>query len=112
MKDQFYTELVSIESIIVELDQMDLSQEERLHLAKLFESTLHHTILDAVLSELSSEDKQVFLNHLSKKENDKIWELLNEKIDKIEEKIKVAAEDLKKEMHKDIREAKIRKEKI
>ena len=102
----FYSELIEIQSIIIELDNMNLSDKEKTHLAHLFDSTLHHTILDAVLSELSPEDKEKFLEHLSKEENDKIWELLNSKVDNIEEKIKKTAEDLKKEMHKDIKESK------
>ncbi len=85
---------------------MDLSQKEKTHLAHLLDSTLHHTILDAVLSELSEEDKKKFMEHLSREENDKIWELLNSKVDNIEEKIKKTAEELKREMHKDIKEAK------
>lgn len=101
----FYTHLIEIESLIVELDKLDLSLEERAHLASLVDSSLHHTILDVVLSQLSEEDKRVFLNHLQKNDHDKIWQFLTSKVDKIEEKIKVAAEDLKKQLYKDIREA-------
>ena len=35
-----------------------------------------------------------------------IWELLNEKVQNIENKIKTVAEDLKKELHKDIEDSK------
>lgn len=103
---QFYTHLVEIESLIVELNKLELSDEERSHLASLVDSSLHHTILDVVLSQLDEDDKRVFLNHLEKNEHDKIWKLLNQKVDKIEEKIKMAADDLTKQLHKDIKEAK------
>ena len=103
---QWYSHLVEIESIIIELDQMDLSHEEKLHLAKLVDSSLHHTVLDAVLSELSDSDKRKFVSHLNENDHDKIWKFLNEKVDNVEVKIKKVAEQLKKELAKDLKEAK------
>lgn len=101
---QFYSHLIETESIIVELDKLDLSNDQRIHLATLVDSSLHHVILDAVLSELSEEDRRVFLRHVHENDHDKIWQFLNEKIDNIEDKIKKAAEDLKGELHKDLKE--------
>lgn len=106
MKNFFYSHLIEIESIIVELDKLDLSKEQKLHLTGLIDSSLHHTILDVVLSELSLGDKRVFLNHLQEDDHDKIWQLLNEKVDNIEEKIKKTADDLKSQLQKDLKEAK------
>lgn len=103
---QFYTYLVEIESIMVELDEMDLSKQEKLHLAHLIDSNLHHTILNAVFAELSDEDKAKFTEYLSEGSHDKIWQFLNEKVDDIELKIKKAAEDLMAELKKDLKEAK------
>lgn len=103
---QFYTHLIEIESIIIELDKLDLSEEQKAHLAGLIDSSLHHTILDAVLSELTPSDKRVFLNHLKEDDHGKIWKFLNEKVDNIEDKIKKAAGDLKTQLHKDLKEAK------
>ena len=60
----FYNNLIEIQSIIIELDKMDLSKEEKVHLATLLDSSLHHTILDAIFSELTDEDKKVFALHL------------------------------------------------
>ncbi|OGE37201.1 hypothetical protein A3B45_05275 [Candidatus Daviesbacteria bacterium RIFCSPLOWO2_01_FULL_39_12] len=102
----FYSHLIEIESLIIELDKLDLSLEEKSHLSSLVDSSLHHTILDVVLSQLSEKDKKVFLNHLQKNEHDKIWQFLSSKVDKIEEKIINAAEELKKQLHKDIKDAK------
>lgn len=103
---QFYTHLIEIESILVELDKMDLTDEQKVHLTSLIDSSLHHTVLDAVLSELSDADKRVFLNYLKEDDHGKIWQFLNEKVDNIEDKIKKAADDLTKELHKDLQEAK------
>lgn len=106
---QFWNHLVEIESIIVELDELNLSKQEKYHLASLVDSTLHHTILDAILSKLSETDKRVFLKYVHDDDHEKIWQFLNEKIDNIEDKIKKAADDLKIELKKDLREAKAKK---
>src|SRR3989337_1984369 len=105
---QFYSHLIEIESIISEFDKLDLSEEKKIHLTSLIDSSLHHTVLDAILSEFSPQDKQIFLNHLQDGNHGKIWKFLNEKVDNIEEKIKKAADDLKKELHEDLKEAKNR----
>ena len=101
----FYSHLVGIESINFKLDEMDLSDEEKLHLAQLVDSSLHHRVLDAILSQLSDSDKRAFINYLKEDDHDKIWKFLNEKIDEVENKIKKAAEDLTGELHEDIRKA-------
>ncbi|RJQ28027.1 hypothetical protein C4577_00155 [Candidatus Parcubacteria bacterium] len=106
MRKLFYSHLVEIDSLIVELNSLDLSEEEKNHLVSLAHSSLEHTILDAILSELSEEDKKLFLTHLAQEKHDKIWEVLNSKIENIEEKIKKTAEALKIELRKDIDEAK------
>ena len=102
----FYQKYIIIEDLITQLHSLDLSNEERHHLASLVDSSLHHAILDEILSNLSEEDKKLFLHELNKDpENKKIMEFLNEKIDNIEEKIKKVADELIKEMHKDVKEA-------
>lgn len=105
MKKNFYSHIIETSSLSLALGDMDLSQEERVHLISLAEDNLHHTILDAVLSELSDEDKKLFLVHLTESNHDKIWKLLNEKIENVEGKIKNIAETLKKELHEDIENA-------
>lgn len=102
---QWYAHLIEIESIIVELEKLDLSREEKLHLTHLVDSSLHHTILDAVFSQLKEEDKRALISHLKEGNHNKIWKFLNEKVAGVEDKIKKAAEDLKKELHKDLKRA-------
>lgn len=102
----FYSNLITIESVLEELNSLDLTGEQRTHLADLLDSSLHHTILDAILSELSDQDKRVFLLHLNKNDHDMIWKFLNEKVLGVESKIQKAAEDLKEELHKDLKKAK------
>ena len=103
----FYSQIISIESIIEELHDMDLSEQERMHLAALVDSSIHHAIIDEVLSQLNDEDKKLFLKLLAEeKSHEKISEFLDSKIDNIKDKIKKVADDLVTEMHKDVKEAK------
>ncbi len=98
----FYSHIVETSSLTLALADIDLSHEERLHLLQLTEENLHHTILDAVLSELSEEDKKLFLQHVATNSHDKVWNLLHTKVGNIEEKIQKVVHELKKELHKDI----------
>lgn len=103
---QFYSHIIEIESLIVELDQLDLEDEQKRHLAILIDSSLHHAILDAILLELSEEDKRIFIKHLAEDDHDKIWKFLTEKVGNIEDKIKKVSEDLKHQLHEDLKKAK------
>lgn len=102
----FYSHIIDIESIIVELDEMELSDNEKSHLAFLIDSAIHSSVLDAIMSQLSEEDKKLFIKHLNSASHEKTLEFLNSKVDNIEEKIKQSAEEIKKELHKDLKEAK------
>jgi DNA-directed RNA polymerase specialized sigma24 family protein len=105
-KKQFYSHLVETDTLLIELDKLEMTEDEKVHLVSLIDSNIHHAIVDVVLSELSSEDKKIFLTHVLSEEHDKIWELLDKKVDNIEDKIQQAADSLKKELHKDIEEIK------
>ena len=105
MKSHFYSHIIETSSVSLALAEMELTQEERKHLIDLAQENLHHAILDSVLSELSDKDKQEFLVLLANDEHDKIWKLLIDRVDHIEDKIKKTADDLKKELHKDIEES-------
>lgn len=102
-KKHFFSHLVEFESVYVALGRMNLSEKEKRHLIDIADSSLHHVVMDAILSELSEEDKKVFLGHVAIEDHRQIWEFLNKKIDHIEEKIKTAADGLKKELHEDIK---------
>lgn len=106
IKKHFYSHLVETSLLSLELGDISLTSDERIELISLADSQLHHVIVDTILSELSKEDKLVFLEHLHNDDQDNIWKLLNEKAKGVEEKIKKAAEVLKKELHEDIKEAK------
>ena len=105
-KQYFYTHIIDTSTLSLELGDMDLTPKERLDLISLIDSNIHHEILDLILSELKSEDKKIFLTHLASEDHENIWKLLRSKVDNIEEKIKKTAEDLKKELHQDIKNVK------
>jgi hypothetical protein len=106
MKKHFYTDIIDTSTLSLELGLMDLTKEERIYLISLIDSNIHQAVLDLVLSELSEEDKKVFLMHVASSSHDKVWKLLKEKTKNIEVKIKKTAEDLKAELHRDIKDVK------
>lgn len=106
MTTYFYSHLVNLDIIAQDLEALSLSKKEKQQLLKIAHDHLHHQILDAILSELTEEDKRTFLLYLHRSQHDKIWEHLNSKVDKIEEKIQKVAEDLKKDLREDIKKTK------
>lgn len=102
----FYSHIIETSVLSLELGGMNLSKEERLHLFSLIEANIHTAVVDAILSQLQEEDKKIFLMHLSVNDHGKIWEHLRKNIENIEDKIKKIAEDIKSELHRDIREIK------
>lgn len=102
MVNYFYSHLVDIDSLILALSELEITDEEKKSLEKLARNQLHHAVVGAILNELSDRDKKIFLANVRYESHDKIWKHLNEKVEKIEDKITKAAEDLKKELHKDI----------
>ncbi len=101
----FYSHLIEIESLTSELDQMDLSKDEKIYLAQLADANIHQAVLDAVLSELTPQEKIIFIEDLKNDDHDKLWKLLNQRVDKIEENIKAAAQHVKKGLGEDMKEA-------
>lgn len=104
MKKYFYSHIVEVESLFLELEKFGFSEQEKAHLITLIDSSLHHAVLDAILSELSGGDKKIFLEHMAAGDEGKIWKFLLGKVENIEDKIRRAAEELKGELHKDMKE--------
>lgn len=109
MNKQFYSHIVDTASLIAALNKLELTDEQKAHLLTLIDSHIHHAVLDVILSELSNEDKKVFLKHLAAGDHDNIWQHLNQKVDGIEEKIIKVTDTLKKELHEDIEATKSHK---
>ncbi len=102
----FYGEIIEIESVIIQLDELDLTEEQKLTLSGLVDATIHQTVLDIAFSGLSLPDKRAFAQKVKQNPADKtLLDFLRGKIDNIEEEIIAAVEELKKDLEKDIKEA-------
>lgn len=106
MQRYFFSHLVNIQTIHLKLQDLDLEDEEKSELVNLAHDTLHYEIINAVLSQLSKEDKKIFLRQMTMDDHPALWRFLNKKIDKIEEKIQKMTDDVVSQMHADIEEAK------
>jgi predicted nucleotidyltransferase len=102
---KFYSHLVEIESLTIELEKLDLADHEKHELAGLLDSNIHNAIMDAILSKVPEAEKKRFAEVAAKEDHDKIWEFLKSKSENIEHEIKKAAADVKKRLHEDIKEA-------
>lgn len=98
----FYSHLVDINSIAGELEGLQITESEKEELLDIAHIHLHQTIIDAILQELTESDKKKFLELVAHGEDDKVWNHLNEKVEKIEDKITKAAKQTKIELKKDI----------
>lgn len=109
MQKHFYSHIIEVHELHMSLDGLELEPEEREHLLSLIEKSLHHAILDTVLSELTNDHKKVLLSLMVKNEHDQAWELLVTNIPEAERKIRQTAHMLITRMHSDIKEAKTKK---
>ncbi|HVZ12365.1 MAG TPA: hypothetical protein VG965_05020 [Patescibacteria group bacterium] len=106
MVKHFYSFIVETDTLFMEIDSLEISDHEKEHLKSLAESNIHHAVLDSVLSKLSELDKDIFLEFINSKNHERTWKFLNTKIRNAEDHIKNAAAEIKKELFKDIHEAK------
>ncbi len=106
MINKIFAKYINTESILIEMNDLNLSNTERQHLASLVDSSMHHAILDEILSNLNSQDKKIFLQKVQSGDEEEIVDFLNKQVDNIEDKIKAVSEKLVKELHEDLKEAK------
>lgn len=106
MKKHFFSHLIEIDTLHIELDSHSFNDDQKDEILKLIDESIYHTVLETILSELSEEDKKIFLSHLVGDDHGKVWEFVSEKVENIEGKIIKAAEEIKKELHGDIKSSK------
>ena len=102
IKKNFYTHLVPIDKLIIKLDKLNLSSDEKIHLVTIVNSSVHAVVIDIILCEINDEDKKVFLKFSQDDEHELIWEFLHKRIENIEEKISSFAEKILKDFEEDI----------
>lgn len=106
MKKHFYSHIIEVETIYTLLDVVDLEKHEKQELILIIDATIHHTVLDTVLSELSEKDKKIFLSHMTKENHEELWNHLKANISQVEHKINHAVNNLMKDLHTDVEESK------
>ena len=102
MKKNFYSHLVNIEAVYFSLHALDMNEKEKQDLMAIVESSVHHLVIDTVLSELPEKDKEKFMTHLVANDDAAVWKLLRKNTKDIDKKIVKAVEELKKELRQDI----------
>lgn len=107
MSNYFYAHIVNPHDIHMVLDVLDITPEEKTHLSSILESSLHHHIVDLILTELPEDHRHTFLIHLTDDNHDAMWALVKEKIENPEEKIRLSLEQFKHDILQDIQEAQL-----
>lgn len=103
----FYSHLINIELLFSKLEDVELREEQRAHLAALIDSTIYHAVLDTVLSHLKKEDKMIFIEMIrTSNDHGKMMEFLTVKIENIEGKIIETTNNIQAEFIEDLEEVK------
>ena len=100
-----FEEIVQIKTVHLKLNEMNLAGEEKGELLEIMKSTVHHKVIDLILSELTNEEKEIFLEGVSNNngfsdihKNKQFLSVLGDRINnleiKIKEKVKEAEEEL------------------
>lgn len=107
-KKQFYSHLVKSDTLIFHLNNLNLKEDEKIHLTAVFESSLHYTIIEIVLTNLKEDDKKAFIEYLNSDNREETLAFLKERIKDIEDKIAKTALDLTRDFLADIGELKLK----
>lgn len=98
----FYDHLVLREEVTIELDKYNLAREEKEELIQLVDETLHHQILNTILTHLPKEKHREFLEKFHKAPHD---ESLLKYIKDFEQEIVKEAQKIKRELLSEIKTA-------
>lgn len=104
----FYDHLIGLEEIDTELKGYHLQQEEYEELIRIADETIHHHVLNIILTHLPKEKHELFLETFYATPHDKkLLEFLKKEANpEIEEKISSEAKRIKGEIISEIRRAK------
>lgn len=104
----FYDHLVIIEEIVTVLDTHALDAAEKLKLMSLVDETMHHSILDTILTLLPKEHhEEFFIQFHANPGNHTLMSFLKEKTNRdVEKAILKRASEVKKQILKEIEQSK------
>lgn len=108
MSKVFYDKFIILEEVEIELVKMNLSKEERQEMDQLIDETLHHRVMDRILTHLPRPYHAEFLDRFHKAPYaEALVSYLNEKIEtSVEHHVKDEVEKVKKEILGDIKSSK------
>lgn len=110
MKKIFYSDLIKIEEVFIELDNYELSVEERNEFITIIDETFHFRTFDIIMSRLPREHHEYFLTMMDKNPVDPgILTFLKNAVADIDKIIQDEAEKTKKEIIKEIKKSKVKK---
>lgn len=102
----FYDHLVLREEITVELDRYSLNKDDREEIIRLIDETLHHEVLNTILTSLPKEKHHQFLTRYHQRPHDPdLLEYLKTEISDIEDQIISVAKKVKKEILSEIKKS-------
>lgn len=102
----FYTFLVETTDITIELGNINLKKEERVHLLSLVDANIHASVVKIILDNLDNENKKIFLKNLASNNHTRTWDHLKSNLENAEGKIRKSINETLKELKKDILKAK------
>lgn len=102
----FYSHIIETDSIVLELETLDISKNEKHHLIEIMESSIHLSVMDSILSELPKEHRKAFLSHVNDKKHEQAWKLIDSTIKDVRNLILKSAGRVKKELLEDIKNLK------
>ncbi len=100
-----FEEIIQIKTVHLKLNKMDLADHEKEELLEIMKSIIHHKVIDLILSELTDEEKEIFLEGLSKSnvfsdtsKNSQFLDVLKNRIENLETKIKEKVKEVEEEL--------------
>ena len=102
----FYDHLIiDLEDVYAEIEHLEIDGKTRRKLIHIVDATTHHTILDTILSHLSQDKHESFLDRFHRAPHDpEHLTFLKEHIADIEEKIRATAGKIKKNLLREFRQ--------
>src|SRR3989338_410776 len=96
----FYDHLIiDLEDVYAEIEHLEIDGKTRRRLIHIVDDTTHHTILDTILSHLSQDKHESFLDRFHRAPHDpEHLTFLKVEVADIEEKIKSTVQKVKKQL--------------
>lgn len=99
----FYSHLVESTHLTLEIANLEVDNNQRVHLLSLVEANIHTTVVSTVLSNLKPEDKKIFLKNLSEENHEKTWQHISSRLTNAKDLIEKAINDVTKELLEDVK---------